>query len=382
VNANDRQSGFSLIELLVVITIFSIVIIAASQSFVPLLSQSKQQSKIAATNIEGMLGLEVLRRDIAHAGYGLYWSYDVKSAPTATPTYTEVTAADDPNGVWLNDAPNGIPRAIVVGAGRGLNGSDRIAVKSLNVAWNEQSERWTYLYSSPNYTVATWSPATENIGPEEYVIVMRPDTTTRFAHFTNEATPAFSSKFKDVLTKYAQPDTTGIIFSLGTTNPPKMAFNRGDYYIANTGMPTRCAQGTGVLYKAVVDQTVGSPGFLNPLPLLDCVADMQVGYRFDDPDINATEGYADNTADATIDQPLDAPSARQIREVRVYILAQEGQMDRGFTYSNNIVRVGEAGIYGRDFDLSATITNWQNYRWKLYTLIIEPMCLVDWTVNP
>jgi len=376
VNAQNRQAGFSLIEILVVVGIFSIIIIAASQSFVPLLSQSKQQSKIAATNIEGMLGLEVMRRDIAHAGYGLYWGYDVKSQPTPTPSYAEVTAAADMNGAALNDAPDGVPRALVIGGGRGLNGSDRIAVKAVNVASNELSEHWAYLYTSPIFTTSTWSPSTENIGPGEYVIMVRPDQTNRFLHFTTAQ--ALSSQYQTVTAAYAAPETTSFIFSLGTNNPPKMAFNRADFYIANTNVPARCAQGTGVLFKAVVDQAVGSTGFLNPLSLLDCVADMQVAYRFD----SDGDGYADTAADATADQPVDAPSARQIREVRVYILAQEGQLDRGYGYPNSIVRVGEAGIYGRDFDLNATIANWQNYRWKLYTLIIEPMCLLDWTVTP
>jgi prepilin-type N-terminal cleavage/methylation domain-containing protein len=377
VNARNRQAGFSLIEMLVVIVIFSIVIIAASQSFVPLLSQSKQQGKIASTNIEGMLGLEVMRRDIAHAGYGLYWALDAKSAPTVTYTYTEVTAGADPEGAALNDAPSGAPRAVVIGAGRGLNGSDRIAVKALNVASNELSERWTYLYASPIYELATWSPATENIGAGEYVIVMRPDQTNRFLHYTKAAKVPYSL-YNGVTENFEAPETTSIVFSLGTTNVPKMPFNRADYFIANTNVPTRCAQGTGVLYKKVVDQTAGSAGFLPALALLDCVADMQVAYRFD----SDGDGYADTIADATGDQPLGATEARQLREVRVYLLVQEGQMDRGYTYPNSTVRVGEAGIYGRDFDLNARIKNYQRYRWKLYTLIIEPMCLVDWTVSP
>ena len=66
---------------MVIFLFFALIIVAASQSFVPLLSQTKQQSKIAVSNIEGMLGLEVMRRDIAHAGYGLFWSFDPKSAP-------------------------------------------------------------------------------------------------------------------------------------------------------------------------------------------------------------------------------------------------------------------------------------------------------------
>ena len=375
----DRQAGFSLIEMLLVIAIFAIIIMAASQSFVPLLSESKQQSKIAATNIEGMLGLEVMRRDISHAGYGLYWSSDPKSGPTPSFSYTEVTSADDLQGSFLNDAPNDVPRPIVIGAGRGLNGSDRIAVKAMNVATNELSERWTYLYASPIYQLATWSPSTENIGSAEYVIVMRPDQTNRYLHFTKAASgQKFYSKYADVVASYDQPDTTSLVFSFGTTAIPKMAFNRADYFINNTNVPARCAAGTGVLYKAVVNQVVGATSFQTALPLLDCVADMQVAYRFD----SDGDGYADTAADAIADQPVDAPTARQIREMRVYILAQEGQRDRDYTYANNLVRVGEAGIYGRDFDLGATITDWQRYRWKMYTLIIEPICLLDWTVNP
>jgi hypothetical protein len=158
-----------------------------------------------------------------------------------------------------------------------------------------------------------------------------------------------------------------------------MAFNRADYLITNTNVPPRCAPGTGVLYKAVVNQIVGSPGFLVALPQLDCVADMQVGYRYD----NDKDGYADSFYDPIGDEPVDAESARQIREVRVYILAQEGQMDRSYTYPNNIVTVGEkvggVVVYGRDFDFAALgIGNWQNYRWKLYTIIVETMNLVDW----
>ena len=377
-NAKDRQAGFSLIEILVVIVIFSIVIVAASQSFVPLLSQSKQQSKIAATNIEGMLGLEVLRRDIAHAGYGLYWGVDVKSTPTATPTFKEVDVAADANGEALNDAPAGnAPRAIVIGAGRGLNGSDRIAVKSVNAASNELSERWTYLYSSPVLTVATKSPETENIGLTDYVIVVRPDDASRFLHFTTVATgKALSSQYQNVTANYEAPDTTSIIFSLGTNSTPKMPFNRADFYIDNLDVPQRCAQGTGVLKKKVVDLAWNSAGFLAALPLLDCVADMQVGYRY------ASDGgaYADITTYATDPDGwpfINAVEARKIREVRVYILAQEGQLDRSYTYPNSTIRVGD-----RDFNLNATILNWQNYRWKLYTLVIQPICLLDTTVTP
>jgi hypothetical protein len=36
---------------------------------------------------------------------------------------------------------------------------------------------------------------------------------------------------------------------------------------------------------------------------------------------------------------------------------------------------GGIGNVGRDFDLDANITEWQHYRWKLYTLVVKPINL-------
>jgi prepilin-type N-terminal cleavage/methylation domain-containing protein len=381
VSAVKRQSGFSLVEVLVVMAIFAIIIIAASQTFIDLLANAKTQAKITATNIEGVLGLEVLRRDVAHAGYGLYFDLDPSSMPATVPPYSEVTS--NANGAALNDAPAGIPRPLVFGGGRGLNGSDWIAVKSVNVAANSNSEHYNYLYTSPAASVNVWTPASFNIDPNDYVVVMRPDQSHRYLMFTTAASGNQpSDQMQNVLTNYA-PDTTSIIFSLGTSAAPRMPFNRADYYLANTAMPSRCAAGTGVLYKAVVNQAAASTGYLPAIPILDCVADMQVAYRYDSTGGN----YANTVADVTADQPATADGSRQIREVRVYILAQEGQRDNTYTYPNQVVRVGEINppntyTFGRNFDFVADggIADWQHYRWKLYTLIVEPMCLLNWGI--
>lgn len=375
-----RQSGFTLAEVLIVMGILAFIIVAASQTFIGLLANAKTQGKITATNIEGMLGLDVLRRDLAHAGYGLYWELDPSSRPV-TQSYSEVTS--NANGQALNDAPAGIPRPLVFGGGRGLNGSDWIAVKSVNVSSDSHSELYNYLYTSPVVSVNVWTPASYNVDPSDYVVVMRPDQSHRYLVFTTAATGnQQSDKMQNVLANYA-PDTTSIIFSLGTSTVPRMPFNRADYYIANTGIPSRCAAGTGVLYKAVVNQASSSTGYLPAIPLVDCVADMQVAYRYDSTGGN----YANTVSDVNAIQPATADSARQIREVRVYILAQEGQRDNTYTYPNQTVRVGETNppntyTFGRDFNFVADggIADWQHYRWKLYTLIVEPICLLNWGI--
>jgi hypothetical protein len=67
----------------------------------------------------------------------------------------------------------------------------------------------------------------------------------------------------------------------------------------------------------------------------------------------------------------------QLKEVRVFILAHEGQRDTSYTYTKNPILVGlmdGATLYGRNFDLT-TIPDWQNYRWKVYTLVVRPNSL-------
>src|SRR4030067_2067505 len=136
-----KESGFTLIELLVTMVIFVFAIAAASQMLIDMLSQFKQQGKIAETQIEGNVGLELLRRDIEHAGYGLPWN------PTTLPVYSEADDFTDTghNEIDSNDAPTDPPRGIISGNGVGINGSDVLVIKAVNVATNAESQRWTRL---------------------------------------------------------------------------------------------------------------------------------------------------------------------------------------------------------------------------------------------
>ena len=101
-----RETGFTLIELLMVMVIFGFVMAAISDMFVGILRGYKQQSKIAETNIEGIIGLELLRRDIQSAGYGLPWMMPGEY------TYSEVTNA---TALAYNDGSPNPPRAILSG---------------------------------------------------------------------------------------------------------------------------------------------------------------------------------------------------------------------------------------------------------------------------
>ena len=376
------EKGFTLIELLITMVVFVLAIAAASQIFTGLLTQFKQQSKIAETNIEGVVGLEILRRDIEHAGYGLPWVI-----PAGINTYQEAAAG-------YNDSPSGPPRAILSGNGAGFNNSDELIIKAANVARNGASQEWTRLQTG---NIKRDGLSGETLDGADLIIVLSPGTSdaTRRTLIANgvdwDTTYNTTSNF-DPADNTETYFIYGIAPTTATVTTLRMPFNRADYYInvPAINMPARCATNTGVLYKATVNH---SDGELTELPLLDCVADMQVVFRLDMNE-NGTVGTIANADGSTVtSDPIDSTAEnataatvqatfadaallrQRLKEVRVYILAHEGQYDRTYTFSNftcgaTCITVGEFGL-GMPFDLSA-ITNYPNYRWKLYTLVVKP----------
>jgi len=380
------QKGFSIVELLVVMAIFAFIIAGASQMFVGIISDFKQQGRLAVTNIEGVLGLEVLRRDLQGAGYGLF-----TDPGTVSLTYTEVGNSADAAGFALNDNPQDTtadkrpPRALAIGAGSDLNGSDRLAIKATSVGLSERGDVWTYnklAADKTNSTNFTWQAAADQPLSTDRVIMLSLDLKesmdiskkilvpklgggffTRY-HDSTSITAGFSPSRREVSAVYFVDDA----------NDLKMPFNRADYYIKQpANPPMHCANGTGTLYKSVASQS--GDGYQTTLPLLECVADMQVALVLLKEGKTAEYEVKETTAGLT------AKDIRRVREARVYILAQEGQRDKNFTYPSNLVWVGEqgapypVGTVGRSFDLSSNITDWQHYRWKLYTLAIRPVNL-------
>ncbi|MEW6569832.1 MAG: type II secretion system protein [Nitrospirota bacterium] len=388
-----RQEGFSLIELMVAIAVFILVIAAAAGVFGPLVNQFKQQSKTAETNIEGIVGLELLRIDIEHAGHGLPWLFQ------NIINYNEAAAA--PANAF-NDAPSNLPRAIVSGNNVNyaniMNGSDYLIIKSTVVSRNDTSQRWSYIAidndptNDPDTETKAWG--VEDLQNNNRVIVIKPKVSeTKFrqlvmngnTYFANYSATSFPLEFAPT-----KPFEYFLIYGIDPDTDPRMPFNRADYFVSTTNLPQRCATNTGVLEKVVVNQSDG--GLTQFLPLLDCVADMQIIYRLDMDDNGEAGTYADadgsnvSSTDGgnvtNVQQTMgDAELLRnRLKEIRVYVLAHEGQIDRFFTFSGftlgacpTCIRVGEMGL-GRDFDIS-TIPDYLNYRWKVYTLVVRPQNL-------
>lgn len=368
-----RRSGFTLVELLIVVAIAGFVLAAASTFFVMSVKQYKVQSKIVETNVEGVLGLELLRRDLDNLGFGLPWNN--------LSSYTETTAG----GLSaLNDSPSNPPRAVVgiSPATFTVNQSDYLVIKSASVGMDNAAGKWTTLTKSGD--IRTWTPNEENLAGTDYTIVLAlgsADSNRR--SLVNPGTPYRLFGSSSVGYRPVEPYSANIVYGIDSDGAtPKRPFNRADYYIANAAsasplapiaVPQRCAPNTGVLVKAVIPHTdSGTPTTATTFPLLDCVADMQVMFGFDTDADGIVNSWRDFVPVAGATAAADIRT--QLKEIRVSILAQEGMLDNTYTHPVNPIYVGMADAGGgNNFD----ITGFTHYRWKLYHLVINPRNLAQ-----
>jgi prepilin-type N-terminal cleavage/methylation domain-containing protein len=464
-----KEQGFTLVELLVTMTIFVFVIAAVSDVFTGLISQFKQQSTIAATDTAGIAGIEIMRRDIAQAGYGLPWNlngvqYDETVAESGSTPWTERDYNDGPDtnpcrgcptqgsctgcadgaGVSNPPAPFRSGYNLGISASNGStyipnSSADLLVIKSVAVAMNSASQKWTYIANNgvlPNrYKI--WNPNTaippapanynDDLMNDEPFIVLDPvnGTSQNILQKNSAGTfyttlgasgadtfswnPPYSrSAFEPDVYSNKQYIAYGIALR-GVT--PRMPFNRADYYVKRPAlnMPSRCAPNTGILYKAVTNNTMASSGgYLTAYPLLDCVADMKVVYLMDT-DNNGQVNWCTSTStadcvggvftactDHTTPNPTASPTGdiscltaaqirQQVREVRVYIVAQEGQKDLNYDFSQGRTNpyftatiIDPANPSQSSQVATVNLKNlvgdpaYKHYRWKLYTLVVQP----------
>ncbi len=399
------QNGFTLVELMITMVVFVLAMVAASNIFTGLLTQFKQQSRIAESNIEGIAGLELMRHDLEQAGFGLLWNLNgatySEAADDATydPTNTDATVAAVSANSY-NDSTGNVPRAVVIGNNVLMNGSDVLVIKATNIATTAASQKWEYIVNNgnlPNY-LRDWGGATlnpsEKLSTTDRVIIINPAAGSNInnqrvlinnggafdvqlnSDFSCVNSANYKSPFEPPQNSYTAYLAYGI--SPDCSNPPclRMPFNRADFFIKRTpDIPSRCAPGTGVLYKATVNQADGK---LTELPLLDCVLDMQVVVGFDASGGGSVTDWVGKETDAAIlPDGLTAGQIRdQLKEIRVYLVVQEGQKDTSYTSPSATLDIKDPNLTDPvktvHLDTIVGATEYKYYRWKLHTIAITP----------
>ena len=377
-DSKSDHRGYTLVELVVVMAVFVTIVMISTNAFENIMFRSSQQTKAAETQIQGVVGLELLRGDLERAGFGLPWSFQ---STTPALAYQEAAFTNVTTASLFNDAPGNPPRAVLSGPSTFNGGSDYLALKSTLVGEGGTSRKWTIVsYDAGGKTQKVWGSADRDFASTERVIVVKnslistPPSRELMALGSTDFTTTFGN-----YTTFTTPHLNGDNFQLygiSSGTAPRMPFNRVDYYVKRPDrMPKSCAPGTGILYRSIVQQSNGAQSAGSPL--LNCVADLQVVYGLD----SSNSGFVNSHSSTP---PATAEAMRsQLKEIRVYVLAHEGKKDRFYSYPSTTIDVGESfdggsTVSGRSFDLAGIIgPDYKHYRWKVYTIVVRPKNLIQ-----
>ncbi len=394
------KAGYTLVELLVVMLIFAVVMSIISVSFARIVQSSGQLIKSGETDIGGLIGLELMRCDLELAGFGLPWSVpDTIQYSEASDNLALVQNCQDgcPGAKAslfddrARDVERNIPRAYRVGNNIGYNGSDYLVLKGSALGTSQASRIWGYLnYSS---AVSLQYPGGDDLRFQkgDRAVVVK----TGIASGLPVRELVTQGNIFNIVHGYTLPDKfipkdkgdSYLVYGVASENASALnfPFNRADYYISRPEakkMSSSCAPGTGVLYKANITQGGGSNGY----PILDCVADLQAVLFLDldgDGAVDYRWGSSGDLQEEVV--PTPAELRKKLKEIRVYILAQQGKFDPRYSYplasAESAIVVGDAGsahgeVLGRVWQASelqaAFGPGWRNYHWKLYTIVVQP----------
>ncbi|BCG47855.1 Type IV fimbrial biogenesis protein PilW [Citrifermentans bremense] len=410
-----NSKGFTLVELIVAMGIFVVIMAMAGYGFERVIATTGQQSRSAQSNFEGVVGLEMLRYDIEHAGYGVAWTFQNYSSEIkfrnlgGTTDHELIADANAPldgfDSTTLNatrakniqpfaagTATKEVNHTAVTNA---AGGPDYLVIRSTVSSLDDSARKWSYVNysadSSSNLSYMKHWDNGDNLSSNDRIITVLSTFTTDGKekkillqdgadNFELNLTGTGAMPAGDAF-KPASPADIVVAYGIrsAAASALRMPYNRTDYYVTrpDSGMPTNCNPGTGILYKDMVSHATG--GFETPYPLMDCIGDMQVDFEYDPND----DGIVTHLPPALLTAKTAEEMRLHLKNIRIYILTHEGKMDKSYRYPGDSIHVGDPNkaSSGRTLTSSEMSTlfssNWRNYRWKIYTMVIRPKNLAQ-----
>lgn len=354
--------GVTLIELMVVLTIFSIVMAGLYSAHSAQMKAGVKEYRLAESEMEFQIGKMVLERDLAMAGYGI------------ADNYSAVTTSFNPR---VADATDGNPDTLTL-VGTALGRESRATQAwSYTMIDSAATASNYYPYSSPTTTL---NDVRENLRTNDLVVYMNPTTKTLLALSSGSNSITGKSWLfpfpPSGMNPRPDPLQMGIVAYGLHTQPTGTASYAGyPYYTVNYSVGgsslSYCAPNALNLMRSENRQNPPTdPG----QPLFNCVLDFEVAFGIDKTEDGLIDCWDNGGVTEAAGYSVDVLRTR-LKQIKVYILLQQGKIDPTFT-SPDTIRVGDASLTsctGTGVGRTVTLTASQkNYRWKVLALSVTP----------
>ena len=370
------RCGVTLVELIVAMAIFATAIVGLYTVYDKLLQHQSREYSLSESEMEMGIAKSLIERDLIMAGYGLVDDYSGYSGALVS----AVSATD-----------GGSNPDILTLRGTALGISSQAVQEWASVA--------DVVAGTPSFSVS--DDARENLKTGDRIIITNPSGGSD-AKTKTLLTQGASWLFSYVSTTSNPVSVPGGVpfpslhpgYLLYALNVPGETDASVPYYtvryslgsMASSTNPMNCAPQTGSLLRAE-SRTSTTPGSGDPV--MSCILDFQVAFGITDNTasfdptlaVNFPINKWDSGAVSAAYSPLELK--QRLKQIRVYILIQEGNKDMTYTYVNpdpndpsaapDKIRVGEwdlvGGGTGRDVQLTPAQ---RNYRWRVLTIVVTP----------
>jgi type IV pilus assembly protein PilW len=334
----NNERGVSLVELLVVLAIFSVVMAGVYATYLVQVRHSTREYMLAESEMEIEIAKNIIERDIMMAGYGIADNYGSLSI--------------DPLPVGSTDAVSALASDSLILRGTGIGILSRSAMA------------WSYITSKgPPVSYKTWTDGRENVRRSDRVIYIEPNTREIL---TDSSKAIFT--LPDVPSGAAEGT---LVYGLHSDSAD-LPYYTIQYLMGGTA-PSMCSPGAQNLLRAE-SRNDDPPSSSGREPILNCVRDFQVAFGLDTNSDGSIDLWDNGVTLSSYDRQT---LKRRLRQIRLYILLQQGNYDPDFTYSNPdnsgdgaTIRVGDISLgTGRDITLTA---KQRKYRWRVLDLSVTP----------
>ena len=368
------RCGVTLVELIVAMGIFATAIVGLYTVYDRLLQHQSKEYRLSESEMEMGIAKSLIERDLIMAGYGIMDDYSGYSA-AAVKTVSAADGGSNPDILTL--------RGTALGIG------------------SQAAQKWTsvadVVAGTPSFSVS--DDVRENLQTGDRIIITNP------SGGTDAKTKTLLTQGASWLFSYVSPTSNPVSVPAGVAytslhpgyllyalNVPGETDASIPYYtvqyslgsMASSTNPYNCAPQTGSLLRAE-SRTSTTPGSGDPV--MSCVLDFQVAFGITDStasfDPTLAVNFPINRWDSGAVSAAYSPRElnQRLKQIRVYILIQEGNKDMTYTYVNpdpnaaapDRIRVGEldlvGGATGRDVQLTSAQ---RNYRWRVVTIVVTP----------